>query len=70
MKPNGLIKVLLSYQLFPTSPRVEMDMTKVEGRGRSRAGLWGASDSFYCLFHARSFLTQLFVIGIVTIWGA
>ena len=34
--------------------------------GRSRAGLCtGVSDSFYCLFHARDFLTQLSAVGII-----
>ena len=28
----------------------------------------GASDSFHCLFHVRSFLTPLFAIGNITVW--
>ena len=31
-------------------------------------GFWGQSDSFYCLFHARSFLKQLVAIRSVIVW--
>ena len=37
-------------------------------RGRSKVGLWGASDSFCCLFQVTSFLIQLFAIGNIAIW--
>ena len=30
----------------------------------------GPSDSFYCPFHARSFLVQSFAIGNTTVWGS
>jgi len=38
-------------------------------RGKSRAGLWGTSDSFYYLLHAIIFLTHLIAIENITIWG-
>ena len=45
----------------------------IGGGGQGWIQSWtlkGPSDLFYCLFHVRSFLTLLFAIGNIAIWGA
>ena len=64
--PNPVQALFCLHQLY--AQKCVFFLASSQGRIQSWA-LGGPSNSFYCLFHAKSFLTQLFAIGNVTVWG-